>query len=213
MKPRSDTWQGCVAVERALEDIEKPLVETYQNTVEQYETTKAQLASAAKWLSGRRSWPPTSVSVEAEIKEFSNIETQWQELESQPNRAIAVVRRLSELSTKLQSLAERAGQKAARAEQEQSRIQDLEGELAELTRRWQALGQEYPEAVGEIRGLNAQIGREVEGLKRQYRQGSIAYSQILQSLNLLCQNVQNEQINLSNGQTLRLDGNGYHRRR
>jgi chromosome segregation ATPase len=207
LKPRSDYWQSCIASIREIEDLERPVLETYDYAFHQYEETKEQLASAAQWVPTRRSWPPTSLSLEEELQEFNEIDTQWQAIESQPSRAITVVRQLSDLAGKLQALAERAGRKVERAEQEQTRIRDLEGDLDDLIRRWQALGQQVPQASAEIRKIGSETDRELDRLKRLYRQGALSYSQVLQSINSLCQDVQNSQITLEDGQILRLNGN------
>jgi uncharacterized phage infection (PIP) family protein YhgE len=207
IKPRCDTWQACVAALRAVEDLEKPLVETYQEALHQYELVREQLARATSWLSGKRSWPPTSVSLDPELQEFKNLEAQWKEMVSQPNRAIVIVRQLGDLSARFQKLQERSAQKVERAESEQTRIHDLEVELEDLSRRWQALIPQYPEGANDIRSLTSQITRETESLKRQARQGT-PYAEVLQSLSFICENVQNEQITLEDGRVIRLSGDG-----
>lgn len=208
IKPRCDTWQACVAALLAVEDLEKPLVETYQEALRQYELAREQLARATSWLSGKRSWPPTSVSLDPELQEFKNLEAQWKEMVGQPNRAIVIVRHLGDLSARFQKLQERTAQKVERAEGEQTRIHDLEVELEDLSRRWQALIPQYPEGANDIRSLTSQITRETEALKRQARQGGVPYAEVLQSLNFICENVQNQQITLEDGRVIRLSGDG-----
>jgi len=142
------------------------------------------------------------------LQEFKNLEAQWKEMVGQPNRAIVIVRHLGDLSARFQKLQERTAQKVERAEGEQTRIHDLEVELEDLSRRWQALIPQYPEGANDIHSLTSQITRETEALKRQARQGGVPYAEVLQSLNFICENVQNQQITLEDGRVIRLSGDG-----
>lgn len=206
MKPRADFWQACLASIRELGDLENQVVEAYQSAAQRYQEMKEQMALASQYAPERRAWPPTSLSLSTEVQEFSRIESLWETLETQPGRAIWVVRQLGDIAGKCQVLAERCKQIAQRASQEQERVDNLEDELDGLFRQWQEQGQLYPEAAGQIRKLKAQTEGEVTGLQRSYIQGQISYHDVLQGLSKIYRNLQSARIPLNDGHFLSLEG-------
>jgi hypothetical protein len=205
-KPRADYWQACVAVIRELGDLEKQVVDAYQNAAKNYQDMKDQLALAAQFAPEQRHWPPTSLTLGGELQEFNRIETQWETLETQPGRAIWVVRQLGDIAGKCQVVAERAKQIVQRASQERERVENLEDELEGLFRQWQEQGQLNPGAANQIRKLKQQTEGELDGLQRDYIQGRYSYQDVIHALSTIYRNLQGAQIRLEDGQILSLDG-------
>jgi hypothetical protein len=119
------------------------------------------------------------------------------------------VRRLSELSSSYQILAENAEGYLQRAEEEQKRVKDIEAELDRLLRRWQAQERFYandPRVVETVRRLRADISKEIDEVRRQWlygapgQEGLLSYDQILQSLIALARDVQNARIAVGEGE-------------
>jgi len=96
LKRHSDHWQACMAALNALQDF-KPLIETYKEADFQRDKTCQALSAAASGMRQKRTWPPTSVTLEEETKELDKIEGQWQALKESQTRAIARVAQLSNL--------------------------------------------------------------------------------------------------------------------
>jgi hypothetical protein len=208
LKRRSGFWQECIAAQKALENV-RQLVETYEETSYQRQTTRELLVQASSWGGQKRSWPPTSVTLEAETKEMEKIEGGFQALKEQGGKAIGLVAQFSNLSTRYQTLAERLKQGAGRAAQEQSQVEDLETSISDLAGPWQDRLGEYrdnPEAHREIRELLDSIDAEMKRIHRQYAQGAMDYNQVLLALRTLQRKVRFYQVALDGEHAV--DANG-----
>jgi len=198
LKRCSGFWQECTASQKALENV-RQLVDTYAETSYQRQKARELLAQASTWGGQKRSWPPTSVTLEAETKEMEKIEEQFQSLKEQGGKAIGLVAQFSSLSTRYQTLAERLKQGAGRAAQEQSQVEDLETSLNDLTGPWQDRLGEYrdnPDASLEIRELLDSVDAELKRIRRQYTQGAMDYNQVLLALRTLQRKVRFYQVAL-----------------
>jgi phage terminase small subunit len=209
LKRRSDYWQTCSGALRALEDVSKPVVETHAAASQSRQETKEQFAEISAWLRGTRSWPPTAVSLQAERQELDHLEEQWDLLKQQPNKAITLVAQMSNLSAKYQTLLGNIRQVAERAAREQDQIETLEAELDEMVQLWQQQWRVYrdnPIAEEEIHNLLGEIDNQRSQIKRQARQGSTTYDQILQAMQSLHRRVRVAQISIDDNHVIDLNG-------
>lgn len=214
LKRRSSFWQECIAAQKALENV-RQLVETYEETSYQRQNTRELLAQASAWGGQKRSWPPSSASLEAETKEMEKVEQQFQALKEQGGKAIGLVAQFSNLSTRYQTLAERLRQGAGRAAQEQSQIEDLETSISDLVAPWQdRLGEyrENPEASLEIRDLIDSVEQETKRIRSQYLQGALDYNQTLLALRTLQRKVRFYQVALDDEHAVDASGRVTRRR-
>jgi len=214
LKQRSEFWQECLAAQKALENV-RQLVDTYAETSYQRQAARELLAQASAWNGTKRSWPPSSATMEAEQKEMDKIEGQLRALQEQGGKAIGLVAQFSNLSTRYQTLAERLRQNAGRAAQEQSQVEDLETSLNDLASPWQERLSEYrdnPEASLEIRALLDSIDQGMKDIRRQYQQGALEYPQVLQALRALQKKVRYYQAALDDEHAIDASGRVTRRR-
>lgn len=209
LKRHSDFWHSCNAAIRSLEDFH-PLIETFREAQYQLEKARQSLKEATTYLQRKRSWPPTSVSFDAEAQELEKIEAQWQELRASKGKAIARVAQLGNLSARCQALVERVAQIAERAAHEQGEAEELEAQIGELVQLWQNLLYEYGEnepASQEIRRLLETTRRELAQMRRAYLQGSTDYAQTLQAMKALHKRLRYYQVALDEESALDVQGN------
>ncbi|MBN2547614.1 MAG: hypothetical protein JXB15_00530 [Anaerolineales bacterium] len=214
-KRRSDYWQAGAAALNALDDVENPVSESYQQASQHRQQTLEVFADLETWTRQARSWPPTSISLEAERQDFDCLEMQWKSLRNEHLRAIQLVQQLGNLSAHYQSLAEKVRQGVERAEHERIQVQTIENEIEEYTQLWQSHLQTYrdePEVAQEIRGFLNEAENELNLIHRQYQQGTKNYSQILQALNLLHRKLRLNQVALDADHALDTSGNVRRRR-
>ena len=214
LKRRSGFWQECIAAQKALENV-RQLVETFEETSYQRQTTRELLAQASAWGGQKRSWPPTSATLEAESKEMEKIEAAFQALKEQGGKAIGLVAQFSNLSTRLQTLAERLKQGAGRAAQEQSQVEDLETSISDLAGPWQDRLGEYrdnPDASLEIRQLLDSIDAEMKRIHQEYARGKLDYNEVLLALRTLQRKVRFYQVALDDEHAVDASGRVTRRR-
>ncbi len=214
LKRRSGFWQECIAVDKALENV-RQLVETFEETSYQRKNTRELLAQASTWGGEKRSWPPTSATLEAESKEMEKIEAAFEALQSQGGKAIGLVAQFSNLSTRYQTLAERLKQGAGRAAQEQSQVEDLETSISDLAGPWQDRLGEYrdnPDASLEIRELLDSIDGELKRIRQEYARSKLDYNQVLLALRTLQRKVRFYQVALDDEHAVDASGRVTRRR-
>lgn len=209
LKLASDYWQECLAIRKSIEEIEAPVVDAYSAAVQNREKAREQIDHLSKWLGKRRDWPPTSVSIDAETKEYAQLEQQWKSIQTTTSNPIGIVHQLSELAGKYQTLAEkvyRSGEQVAREHQD---IGELESELEEYARNWQALwhAHRYSEqADQEIRQLIDKINADFEQIKSDYKTNRKSFTDVMQTLKLLNRRVRLAQVSIDESHVLNVDG-------
>ena len=209
LKRRSDYWQTCSGAARALEDVSTPVIETHAAASQSRQETKDQFAEISAWLRGTRSWPPTAVSLQNERQELDQLEDQWEQLKQQPNKAITLVAQMSNLSAKYQTLLANIRQVAERAAHDQDQIETLEAEMDEMVRLWQLQWRTYrdnPMAEEEIHQLLGEIDNQRSQIKRQARQGTATYDQILQAMQSLHRKLRITQVPINDSHVIDLNG-------
>jgi hypothetical protein len=209
LKRRSDYWQTCSGALRAMEDVSTPVVETHAAASQSRQETKEQFAEISAWLRGTRSWPPTAVTLQAERQDLDRLEEQWDLLKQQPSKAITLVAQMSNLSAKYQTLLVNVRQVAERAAREQDQIETLEAELDDMVQHWQQQWRVYrdnPMAEQEIHKLLGEIDSQRGQIKRQARQGSTTYDQILQALQSLHRRIRIAQVAIDDTHVIDLNG-------
>ena len=188
LKRLSDTWQTCSATIRALADVEKPVVETFNEANQNRQKAKDQYKKFNEVLRGKQKWPPTSVSLAPARQELDLIEKNWGILKKESSRAISIVAQLGSLSAKYQRLETTLRQETERAANEQTQIAGLEAEFDELGKIWLGLRKIYrdkPLAKEGIKELLDEMNREWNQTKRGYKQGESNYNEVLQALGSL----------------------------
>jgi hypothetical protein len=209
MKPRCDFWQLCKGTFHEIDEISEHILDAQQQINGQRESAIAQIAALSKYAPEKRSWPPTSLTSTTTQKRLEQIDEELQAMRTRSASLPWAVRRLSELSSSYQILAENAEGYLQRAEEEQKRVKDIEAELDRLLRRWQAQERFYandPRVVETVRRLRADISKEIDEVRRQWlygapgQEGLLSYDQILQSLIALARDVQNARIAVGEGE-------------
>ena len=209
LKRRSDRWQTCMAAVRALEDMEAPLLDSYHEAAQFRQYARELFENIPSAMREQRSWPPTSLSINNELAEFEQIETQWSGLRGQKVKAITLVAQLGGLSARYQTVAEKTRQIAERIVQEQERVEVLEAELDRLTQLWQVQWQAYQgnqPASEEIRKLLDQLDNDRELLIRQCRQGSRNFQQAVQALEALQRHTRMAQVAIDPNHVIDIHG-------
>jgi chromosome segregation ATPase len=193
----------------------RQLVETYEEASYQRQNTHKLLSQASTWDGQKRSWPPTSATLEAETREMEKIEQQFQTLKEQGGKAIGLVAQFSNLSTRCQTLAERLRQSAGRAAQDQSQVEDLETSINDLASPWQDRLAEYrenPDASLEIHELLNSVDAEMKRIRNEYARGKLEYNQVLLALRTLQRKVRFYQVALDDEHAVDASGRVTRRR-
>jgi DNA repair exonuclease SbcCD ATPase subunit len=184
-KRRSEYNQSCAAVQKALEDLETPIVETYNTAQQDRQRVQDQFQSANNWLRQARSWPPVAVDVDGEYQALGRLEAEWAALKDRPVKAIDLVKRLGDMTRQYEALSGKMDQLIKRGNQEQKDIQRLEGELDRYLDDWEKLQSAYqdnPRASEDIHKLLDEADREMFRLKSQYKDNQLSYNQVQQSI-------------------------------
>jgi chromosome segregation ATPase len=209
LKRRSDTWQTCSATIRALEDVEKPVVETFNEANQNRQKAKHQYKKLNALLRGKQKWPPTSVSLAPARQELDLIEKNWVVLKKESSRAISIVAQLGSLSAKYQRLETTLRQETERAAHEQAQIAGLEAEFDELAKIWLGLRKMYrdkPLAKEGIKELLAEMNHEWNQTKRGYKQGESDYNEILQALGSLVAKARSAHVMIDHDHLIDVNG-------
>jgi chromosome segregation ATPase len=164
------------------------VIDSYEEAGFNRQQARELLAELSTRVRQDRTWPPTTVTLEAERQELEKAEKQWRGLKGGPIRAISLVQQLGSLSARYQTLVEKLRQGSERLAQEQTQVEDIETEIDELAQYWESQWRTYrdnPMASQEMRGLLDSVEQQQSQLKRQYRQGAKSYNQIIQELKAL----------------------------
>ena len=208
-KRRSDYAQSCASALQALQDLEKPVVETYTTASQSRQKVQDQFGAAKNWLHQARAWPPVEVDVEAEFKILGQLEADWAAVKEKPIKAIDLVKHLGDLAREYQSLAGSLGGLIERGNREQKDIQKLESELDENLNLWEKLQKTYqsnPEASEDIHKLLNDADQEMYRVKTQYREGTLSYTQALQAIQSLHRKVRLYQAVLDDAHVVDVTG-------
>jgi predicted nucleic acid-binding Zn-ribbon protein len=209
LKHKNDEWQKSISVTRAVEDIERPLLERYHAAELHAEETREKLQLAMNVISEDRAWPPTTMRLNTEVRQYEELEKRWENLKLEPCRAIQLISKISDLSEAYQELTNRINQILEKAQDEQRKALDYERRLGESMRMWQYQMQSYANNIAardEIQNLLADAEAEAEEIRQKYLRGSIPFIHVLQSFRLLCQKVEGAQIPLEGDQMIDING-------
>ncbi len=202
-KTTNETWQHCISLARAIDEIEGPVLDAFDKVEQKREDAREQLSQVSRWMSSTKKWPPSSVNLEAQQREYEDIEQmRASTLKGQP-RAIWLVGRLGDLAARYQDLASGTRRAGERAEAEQKRLKDLEQQLEEAARLWQRQKTAYISntvATANIQRLLNDINTEMQAIKRQVKPGGWNFDQIENNLSLLTQNALSTRIPIEDGQ-------------
>jgi chromosome segregation ATPase len=208
-KPRSDYWQSCTAALLALEDVERPVIESYTEANQNRQNVREQFAEIDTWLPAERAWPPISVTLDSEREELNSIEESWKSLRGEHIRAIALVARLGNISARYQTLAERIYRVVETVQKDQDQIEELEMDINAFVHQWQSLVKAYrdnPAASKEIREMLDEIGSDRSQIKRQYQSGVKNYRQVMEDLKMIQRKLNYFQVELDEDHALDING-------
>lgn len=209
LKPRCDTWQLCKGTFNEIEEISGHVLDAHQEITSQRENAIATMTALSKSVPEKRSWPPTSLTTASIQKKFEQIDEDLEAMKSSTTSLPVAIRRLSEIASSYQTLAENAEGSLQRAEEEQKRVKDVEAELDRLLRRWQAQEQFYandPRVVDTVRRLRADFSQEMDEIRRRWLYGtpggmdSLSYDQVMQSLIAIARDVQHARVVVGEGE-------------
>jgi hypothetical protein len=209
LKHKNEEWQRCIAVTRAIEDMEGPIIEEYNRAEAQATSTREVLIQAMDMIPAERGWPPTTLFINNEHRAFEGLEKRWDTLRNERLRALQLVGRLSELAGAYQDLEGKIVQIAERARQEQDRVSELEQRLGESMRMWQGQLQAYGNNLylkDEIEMLLEEAAQEVQDIRQKYLRGTLPYNQVVQNLRSLCQRVESAQATVDADQVIDING-------
>jgi hypothetical protein len=210
LKQKNEEWQHCVSLARAMDDIEKPIMERYAKAIEQREATRQLTAKAIELIPDGRGWPPNQQNMVCERQQLIQLEKRWEALHQNPSKAIQVVSTLGALSEEYQALGSRERQLVERAQQEQTRFVDMESRLEESKHLWNQTLQEQEgnrTIQDAIRDMLAGIDTERSSIQKNYQNDSISYNQALQDLRGLSLKVDGMLIPLDNLWDVDINGN------
>ena len=208
-KQRCEFWEKCDAAQKALAEVEKPVLETSQQVSQNHQTVQKQLADAADMLRQPTGWLPVGLSLGPERREFDSLGKQWQNLQEKSTTAIQLVADLGKLSSRYQVLSEKIGRAMERAAEEQAELESLDSELSEHRERWKNLRRAYrdnPQASQEINDLLDGVEKEVESLRKQARQGDLSAEQLEQALKKLTRRVRLAQVAVDDQHAVDVNG-------
>jgi hypothetical protein len=208
-KRRSEYAQACSAAQQALQDLEKPVVESYNTASESRQKVQDQFSAANNWLHQARSWPPVAVDVETEYQALGRLEADWAEVRTKPVKAIDLVKRLGDLAREYQGLAEKMRQLVERGNRDQKEVQKYETELDGFLSLWEKLQSSYKdnlEASEDIHKLLNDADQEMYRIKTQYREGALTYDQVLQAIQALHRKVRMYQAVLDEAHVVDVNG-------
>jgi hypothetical protein len=209
LKHYNDDWQRCIAVTRAIEDLEGPVLERYARAEEQAEHTREQLEKAMTIIPEERAWPPTTQYVSNEKRAYAALEKKWESLRTEPIRAIQLVSKLGELAEEYRQLEVKVGDILERAEMEQHRVLELERRLAESSMLWQYQMQAYGGNLytkEDIQALLDEAEQETDAIRKGYLRGSVPYNQVLHGLRGLCQHLESSLAAVDDRQSIDING-------
>ncbi|OGO29848.1 MAG: hypothetical protein A2Z16_13205 [Chloroflexi bacterium RBG_16_54_18] len=214
-KQRSDFWQRCVGVRKAILEIEAPVRRAHAQAAEAQQQVHQALDTATAWMAQRSSWPPNGVNLQEERAEVGEIDQRWQAQKSKPVNALQLVEQLGEFSAGYQALRERVQARSDQAANEMSRAEEVEADLNELSTLWQNQWYAYrqdPAVSGEIRALLDEIEKTLKNIRGQYKRKSMEYEQVMSALKDLYRKVRFYQVELDAGHAVDAMGNIQRRR-
>jgi hypothetical protein len=208
LKRSSEYWHACGATLRALEDVAIPIFESYSKAESNYQAAHQQYKKTSALISGKRRWPPASVSIEREKLELEQLDRQWWEFRKEPIRAISLVSQFGLLSARYQTLAERIGSQMERIIQDKHRVQELEDELAALISKWneqRKLQRGNANVIRGIRELLDDTNKNLNQLIRQSKKGEVDYPTALDSLRELILQLRQAQVMIDETRSINID--------
>lgn len=208
-KRRSEYSQACAATSQALQDLEKPVVDSYTTASQARQQVQDQVNTANNWLRQANAWPPVAVNPETEFRALGQLEVSWSALREKPVKAIELVKRLGDLAREYQSLAASLKQLIEQGNRDQAEILQMERELDGFLSGWEKLARAYPdnpEASQDIQQLLNEADQEMYRVKTQYREGRLTYAQVQQAVQTLHRKVRLYQAVLDDTHVVDLQG-------
>lgn len=206
IKRQNDLWQTLLAVQAALEEVGKPLLDANQEVVQADGEAKERLADLAKRLPERRAWPPSNQAPLTAKEALRDPDEKRERMKKQPAHAEQVNREFKRLAGEYRLAAERAKQILDRVDQDQERIQELEWQINNLKERWQAQVEPGNPIMREgVQHLLSQADSGLSSIKQRYMQGILSYEEVIRSLQLLYDKIFVAQVPVDEQNKVRLN--------
>ncbi len=206
IKRQNDLWQTLLAVQTALEKVSKPLFDANQEVVHAHGEAKERLADLAKQLPERRAWPPSNQAPLTEKEALRDPNERRERIKKQPAPAAQVIREFKHLAGEYRLAAEHAKQILDRVVQDQDRIHDLEWQIDDLKKRWQAqVVPDNPIMREGVQSLLSQAESGLSSIKQRYMQGILSYEEVIRSLQLLYDKIFIAQVPVDEQNKVRLN--------
>ncbi|HSO27975.1 MAG TPA: hypothetical protein VLS48_07885 [Anaerolineales bacterium] len=209
LKRRSDLWQSIQAAIKRIEEVEEPVVTSYNEAQEYRQYAHEEYDELSAWVAEARGWPPTALSLAEQGKELAKIEAQWEALQAQPVKAINLVAQLGNMAARYHTVAVRSRQIAEKIAAERERVAELEDQIDEHITSWQAQYQaqrDNPFAAQEIRALIDELDRQRNELIHESRRGARNYNQVLQTLQSIQRKARLAQVEIDESTVIDING-------
>lgn len=188
IKRKNDLWLTLQAVQKALDEGSQPLLDAYEEMVKARSEARDSLAEIAKRTPEKRAWPPTNQSPLSESQMLVPADDKLEALKRQRGRSEWAMVELGRLAQQYRFIAERARQVLHRINQDHKRVQELEWQIGEVKRRWQAQAQASPGNTvmrENVQQVISQADSQLAYIKQQYIRGTLSYEQTVQNMQLL----------------------------
>jgi hypothetical protein len=199
----------------ALADF-SPLLDTYGEADAKRQAARRALAEAISTYRGRRTWPPSSVSFDAETREQTQYDAEWQRLKQTPARALALSQALGNLGARYQALTERVAAAEERAAFEADAVNNLLVQIDDQANRWVGvqtnLTQTSPNAAQEINNMLIQANHTHDSIQRQYKAGNLDYKGVMSEFKSLLNNIKFFQAEIDSQTAVDITGSMIRRR-
>jgi chromosome segregation ATPase len=187
-KRRSEQNQACTAVQKALADLESPVVASFNTAQQNRQQVQDLFHQANNWLRQGRAWPPVAVDAEAELQTLGRLEADWAGLREKPIKAIELVKCLGDLARQYQALASSLGGLIEQGNRQQKDIHKLESQVDAYLDAWEKIQGAYtdnPQASEDIHKLLNEADQEMFRVKSQYNEGRLNYDQVQAAIQAL----------------------------
>lgn len=205
----SQVWTPGVRLVKDVEEIQKLVMQAYQEASAQRQEAQDALEGAAKAIPDKPAWPASSQSLADPRRRLGELEKRWVELKDAETSSGWYVKRLGDLQRDFQVLAGEVHRTLIKAEQEQDRVEEFDGQYNELVERWQAQILNFsadPGARAAIRNVIDEANLARRSIQEKYGRGQMPYDEVLKSLRLLNEQVRSAHANLDSERRINIDG-------
>ncbi|HEY9076366.1 MAG TPA: hypothetical protein VIO61_07470 [Anaerolineaceae bacterium] len=177
----------------SLGEMESQVLEAHDRARRARERACADFTSASAVIPAERAWLPVERSLEAEKRRFRNLEEQWLGLPKKRIKPLALVNELAKLAEGYREAGEAARQAGEQAQKDKRRAEVLEDRYNQIRLQVQSPYSHDPSDIalaGAIEGILRRGEERLQEIKDQYLKGRQGYSQTIQALASLNQQME-----------------------